>query len=116
HRSAPGGRVGSVSLEGGFADGVYVGGRQFDFASATLGFGVARGPDNRASIHSGDADVVHERVEPDVGDKMRVEGQRNAPTQSRRRTRDADRKSTRLNSSHVAISYAVFCLKKKKNK
>src|SRR5437870_10310501 len=28
---------------------------------------------------------------------------------------DADRKSTRLNSSHVAISYAVFCLKKKKD-
>src|SRR5690625_3688192 len=27
-----------------------------------------------------------------------------------------DRKSTRLNSSHVAISYAVFCFKKKKNK
>src|SRR5207249_5699731 len=27
----------------------------------------------------------------------------------------ADRKSTRLNSSHVSISYAVFCLKKKKN-
>src|SRR5437660_12878803 len=27
---------------------------------------------------------------------------------------DPDRKSTRLNSSHVAISYAVFCLKKKK--
>src|SRR5690625_8046839 len=27
-----------------------------------------------------------------------------------------DRKSTRLNSSHVAISYAVFCLKKKKEK
>src|SRR5439155_26377830 len=26
-----------------------------------------------------------------------------------------DRKSTRLNSSHVAISYAIFCLKKKKN-
>src|SRR5690606_39509841 len=26
-----------------------------------------------------------------------------------------DRKSTRLNSSHVKISYAVFCLKKKKN-
>src|SRR5690625_7048332 len=28
---------------------------------------------------------------------------------------DQDRKSTRLNSSHVAISYAVFCLKKKKD-
>src|SRR5690625_2859017 len=29
--------------------------------------------------------------------------------------RPIDRKSTRLNSSHVAISYAVFCLKKKQN-
>src|SRR5258708_27570980 len=28
----------------------------------------------------------------------------------------SDRKSTRLNSSHQIISYAVFCLKKKKNK
>ena len=28
----------------------------------------------------------------------------------------ADRKSTRLNSSHANISYAVFCLKKKKKK
>src|SRR5947207_3484189 len=28
--------------------------------------------------------------------------------------RDRDRKSTRLNSSHTVISYAVFCLKKKK--
>src|SRR2546427_9380860 len=30
-------------------------------------------------------------------------------------TRRPDRKSTRLNSSHSQISYAVFCLKKKKN-
>src|SRR3712207_8494745 len=35
------------------------------------------------------------------------------PTQTRTR---ADRKSTRLNSSHANISYAVFCLKKKKEK
>src|SRR5215212_11511969 len=44
---------------------------------------------------------------------------------ARPRTRDqrgvlgghrADRKSTRLNSSHLGISYAVFCLKKKKKK
>src|SRR5690606_41052953 len=33
---------------------------------------------------------------------------------ARRRQRIEDRKSTRLNSSHVKISYAVFCLKKKK--
>src|SRR5256885_13241876 len=31
------------------------------------------------------------------------------------RQRTRDRKSTRLNSSHLVISYAVFCLKKKKN-
>src|SRR5437867_6985535 len=31
------------------------------------------------------------------------------------RLRGEDRKSTRLNSSHRTISYAVFCLKKKKN-
>src|SRR5439155_25437169 len=40
-----------------------------------------------------------------------------ARTSSRTRNRQipgGDRKSTRLNSSHVAISYAVFCLKKKK--
>src|SRR5438874_6798989 len=38
---------------------------------------------------------------------------RGAPA-GRRRLGVADRKSTRLNSSHVEISYAVFCLKKKK--
>src|SRR5215211_4316366 len=38
-----------------------------------------------------------------------------SPRPSRRaRGRDEDRKSTRLNSSHTVISYAVFCLKKKK--
>src|SRR4051794_41320500 len=33
---------------------------------------------------------------------------------ARRLRRNTDRKSTRLNSSHPSISYAVFCLKKKK--
>src|SRR5947199_9786060 len=33
-----------------------------------------------------------------------------------RRRRRGDRKSTRLNSSHLGISYAVFCLKKKKKR
>src|SRR5207249_8828255 len=41
-----------------------------------------------------------------------------APTPAQRdhAERERDRKSTRLNSSHVSISYAVFCLKKKKKK
>src|SRR5258708_27100587 len=38
------------------------------------------------------------------------------PRQISQPARRADRKSTRLNSSHQIISYAVFCLKKKKNK
>src|SRR5205807_9607537 len=45
---------------------------------------------------------------------------RSRGSRSRRRERDprerVDRKSTRLNSSHLVISYAVFCLKKKKKK
>src|SRR5438477_3369088 len=36
-------------------------------------------------------------------------------TEAMRAGRIIDRKSTRLNSSHMSISYAVFCLKKKKN-
>src|SRR2546430_3911478 len=41
---------------------------------------------------------------------------RHAPRRATARccTRSTDRKSTRLNSSHSQISYAVFCLKKKK--
>src|SRR5437870_8354668 len=45
--------------------------------------------------------------------RARRRGRRSARRPRRDRTRD--RKSTRLNSSHVAISYAVFCLKKKKS-
>src|SRR5690606_41610475 len=37
-----------------------------------------------------------------------------SPTKSPSQHKAQDRKSTRLNSSHVKISYAVFCLKKKK--
>src|SRR2546426_8313988 len=38
------------------------------------------------------------------------------PRRHHRARRCQDRKSTRLNSSHLVISYAVFCLKKKKKK
>src|SRR5207253_9514023 len=50
-----------------------------------------------------DLDIAERRVPQDGSFRMRLE----------RKTVDLDRKSTRLNSSHVAISYAVFCLKKK---
>src|SRR3712207_7249362 len=42
------------------------------------------------------------------------QGVRSPKIQSTHTSRKEDRKSTRLNSSHANISYAVFCLKKKK--
>src|SRR2546430_4972561 len=42
-------------------------------------------------------------------------GGESSPSRGGRRRARLDRKSTRLNSSHSQISYAVFCLKKKKN-
>src|SRR5205085_3559603 len=48
--------------------------------------------------------------------EIRWHGRAHHPGQARlRRHADEDRKSTRLNSSHSQISYAVFCLKKKKD-
>src|SRR5256885_12075341 len=46
--------------------------------------------------------------------KPRASGRRSTSRAKSSTTRD--RKSTRLNSSHLVISYAVFCLKKKKNR
>src|SRR2546426_8855621 len=41
-------------------------------------------------------------------------GSNTRPTGTLKNSTNRDRKSTRLNSSHLVISYAVFCLKKKK--
>src|SRR5256885_12155617 len=49
-----------------------------------------------------------------AGPHLRVEGTQ--VVLRRARLRMQDRKSTRLNSSHLVISYAVFCLKKKKKR
>src|SRR2546430_4249029 len=46
---------------------------------------------------------------------METCGQVHQPRRGERLMNLTDRKSTRLNSSHSQISYAVFCLKKKKN-
>src|SRR5256885_3834727 len=51
-----------------------------------------------------------------VEDRAPAGGQRRGRDKDQRRDRHPDRKSTRLNSSHLVISYAVFCLKKKKVK
>src|SRR5256885_10286838 len=49
-----------------------------------------------------------------TGRGFRVRRARNSGTRPETSTK-SDRKSTRLNSSHLVISYAVFCLKKKKH-
>src|SRR5437868_8707477 len=54
--------------------------------------------------------VVRDALDSKGGFTWVLAGQKNPPFESR------DRKSTRLNSSHVSISYAVFCLKKKNKK
>src|SRR5205814_9178474 len=54
--------------------------------------------------------VHHRAVPARQGDRLDRRGRLAAADGDR-----LDRKSTRLNSSHLGISYAVFCLKKKKN-
>src|SRR5690625_5655498 len=61
------------------------------------------------SMLEGHADVVMDSAESAVPSTRAIRARF-----TRRRMEPRDRKSTRLNSSHVAISYAVFCLKKKK--
>src|SRR2546426_7709947 len=84
--------------------------------------GVARIAAPPQNVH---ADVARERMRGDhhgmlAGDGLDAQAERpggrdaRVPSPRRCRTRGrADRKSTRLNSSHLVISYAVFCLKKK---
>src|SRR2546427_7611535 len=65
----------------------------------------------------GDRQVVRGRGElAQRGDLLLRRGRRLLGALGRRLGDPRDRKSTRLNSSHSQISYAVFCLKKKKNK
>src|SRR3989442_6980888 len=60
--------------------------------------------------------LVEVKYRPSIEQFVSVEnqrGDRSALFAARRHWPTLDRKSTRLNSSHVRISYAVFCLKKK---
>src|SRR2546429_6647178 len=59
-------------------------------------------------------DALPISVDDAGGQPVRLQRLRLRNNSSRRRKLTVDRKSTRLNSSHGYISYAVFCLKKKK--
>src|SRR5437867_6163830 len=85
-------------------------------------------PDLHSSLHDA-LPISPEGIRPverpsTVGRTARATGRIRVDRGNRRRgaarvggaVHPVDRKSTRLNSSHRTISYAVFCLKKKKNK
>src|SRR2546429_5766961 len=65
----------------------------------------------RSRSRAANADDPAVRSELDQGDRESASG-----VGSRPHTVERDRKSTRLNSSHGYISYAVFCLKKKNDR
>src|SRR2546422_1261961 len=78
------------------------------FRSPVHGDGVAVGVEIQPRGGGGDGEVAGRRRQRRAGDGERRRGAAGGHGE--------DRKSTRLNSSHGYISYAVFCLKKKKNK
>src|SRR5690242_21375236 len=67
----------------------------------------------RSDLKTGEV-VWFNVAELDAGDLAR--GIKFGDLRTRQGAAQIDRKSTRLNSSHMSISYAVFCLKKKKQK
>src|SRR5438874_13426862 len=69
-----------------------------------------------SGLPRGDGQLARRRLVPRRARLVRRAGQRpgrEAPPLRQAHPLARDRKSTRLNSSHVEISYAVFCLKKK---
>src|SRR5947209_13633948 len=63
---------------------------------------------------AGRAPVGDRRAQESESDHQRLSAAPAGASAGRSRAEAEDRKSTRLNSSHANISYAVFCLKKKK--
>src|SRR2546426_5624312 len=74
-------------------------------------------PDDRADLRR--RDVAEDQADPAAAPAAAPQGPAPPGRPARKEegivSRRVDRKSTRLNSSHLVISYAVFCLKKKKN-
>src|SRR2546426_7692187 len=62
------------------------------------------------------SDVCSSDLRPQVAPPSSLNHHCNTRLALKRSDLEQDRKSTRLNSSHLVISYAVFCLKKKKKR
>src|SRR5207248_8011647 len=86
--------------------------------SSDLCLQVVQSPDGELGVghHHRLGDLQHERGRRETGLLERGAHVRDDRVGLKLPDREVDRKSTRLNSSHRTISYAVFCLKKKKKK
>src|SRR3712207_8018949 len=71
--------------------------------------------DGHAVDQRGVLDRLGDNRDPDLLERLFRKGEPVLAQDVALVDQEADRKSTRLNSSHANISYAVFCLKKKKN-
>src|SRR2546430_13954863 len=87
-----------------------------DFVSASLQMQPGERQFWRVSNSCADTILDLQYVFDGVPQTMQLVGIDGVPVGSQDSTQPGDRKSTRLNSSHSQISYAVFCLKKKKKK
>src|SRR2546426_5542508 len=85
------------------------------FPYTTLFRSVGQGPRHRRPVAlDDDVEIAAGADRPAPGVAHEAAGDERARALARGHARDLrDRKSTRLNSSHLVISYAVFCLKKK---
>src|SRR6266480_1189876 len=77
-----------------------------------VGAVAAQGLDDMTTGDSGAAEDHDLHRSPPPPDPHCGYSERTSPTRASQFPRGRDRKSTRLNSSHMSISYAVFCLKK----
>src|ERR1039458_10535684 len=101
---------------------VFTGGSQHASRPTLFHFGTSRQPPDlrrplnavRTHLPKQAARSLHSSASFSVG--SRRQSPRCLDFRSFQGGRKGDRKSTRLNSSHLGISYAVFCLKKKKNR
>src|SRR2546430_10122747 len=80
----------------------------FPYTTLFRSLGARRGPRRRSLRQATQVGLAPAQVEGEEAGEVAVLGAVEVG-------RAGDRKSTRLNSSHSQISYAVFCLKKKKN-
>src|SRR5947209_7732249 len=99
-----------------FRDNVSTWHRYWRIRREALGLEVLKPYDTRAQISSSGLKVPYEKAVDWIAEGVAPLGDEYVEVLRQGEGPQRDRKSTRLNSSHANISYAVFCLKKKKSR